>query len=233
MESEREFENSKVKDRMVRGSQSKFYWATEIPTTQHQLDAYKAIEGATVIEIGCSDGRDAAEYTKHCEAYVGIDISDEAVAVATSRMLSNAKFICVDAHVLPFEDAEFDFVIVNSLLHHLDLKVAFFEISRILKANGSLIYREPLGTNPFFQLYRHITPGARTVDERPFSFSDLELMEQYFKLDKVNWFGFFSIISAFIQVDGVRSFLTKADVLMSKTPLRYLFWQFSGVAEKK
>ena len=48
-------------------------------------------------------------------------------------------------------DENFDCVVVNSLLHHLDLLKSFKrEIHRVLK-NGILIFREPLGTKSFFR----------------------------------------------------------------------------------
>ena len=94
---------------------------------------------------------DAVEYAKHCAQYVGLDISDEAIRVAQQRQIPNCKFICTDGHKLPFDDESLDFVIVNSLLHHLDLDLTFPEISRVLKENGKLIFREPLGTNIFFK----------------------------------------------------------------------------------
>ena len=78
------------------------------------------------------------------------------------------EVLCVDAHNIPIEDTSFDCVIVNSLLHHLDLKKALKEIHRVTKKDGYLIFKEPLGTNIFFQIYRKLTPNARTPDEKPF-----------------------------------------------------------------
>ena len=118
-------------------------------------------------------------------------------------------------------------------MHHLDLEVSFTEISRVLKDDGKLFFREPLGTNPFFQLYRYITLSARTVDERPFTFEDLRLMRKYFDLEDVTWYGFLNIVSAFIRVPMLRNILSKIDEKFSKTPLRYLYWQFAGLARKK
>ena len=43
------------------------------------------------------------------------------------------------------------------------------EIFRILKSNGTLIFIEPLGTNPIINLYRKLTPKSRSKDEHPFT----------------------------------------------------------------
>ena len=86
-----------------------------------------------VLEIGCSNGLAATKYSKYFHSYLGIDISDMAIKKAKSLKLKNAEFICTDAHLLPIEKNTFDCVIVNSLLHHLDLAKSLSEINRVLK----------------------------------------------------------------------------------------------------
>ena len=121
-------------------------------------------------------------------------------------------------------------ILTHSGLHPHTLnstKMAF------LKTNGILLAREPLGTNPLFSLYRLMTPKARTPDERPFTFSDLKLLEKYFEFKSVEYFGFLSVFSAFLKLDLVRNVLTKIDYVFSLTPVKYLFWQFAGEFKKK
>lgn len=233
LENEKNFENSKVLNSDVRKYQSKYYWAVDDAIQNHLKKTCKYIEGKKVLEIGCSSGYDAEIYTKYSSFFQGIDISDEAINKANSKNLKNAKFSCTDGHELPFPDKSFDCVIVNSLLHHLDLSTSFLEIKRVLRDEGLLIFKEPLGTNPIFDLYRFFTPSARTPDERPFTFSDLSLMKRHFAFHDIEWFGFTNIFSAFFKVILLRNFLTFLDNLLSKTPLKYLYWQFCGVAKKR
>mgnify|MGYP001485037365 FL=1 len=147
--------------------------------------------------------------------------------------MENSQFLCVDGHKIPKEDKEFDCVIVNGLLHHLDLLKSFQEINRVLKFGGYLIFKEPLGTNPFFQFYRYLTPSSRTPDEKPFTLSDIKLMKKYFDLQHIEWFGFFSIFSAFLQINLIRKILTFIDYCLGKTFIKIFFWQFCGFAVKK
>ena len=233
LKAERDFENRRAKGGDMRKKQTKYYWATHIPIQRHNLNSFQKIKGKKILEIGCASGNDAISYTKYAAFYCGLDISDEAIRNANRLNLKNSEFLCVDGHKIPKGDEEFDCVVVNSLLHHLDLLKSFKEIHRVLKSDGYLIFREPLGTNPFFQIYRHFTPSARTPDERPFTFSDVRLMKSFFDLKEVQWFGFFSIISAFFQWKILRKFLTFIDFSLSKTPLKIFFWQFSGFAMKK
>ena len=232
LEAERIFENRKALGEDVRASQNKFYWATDLDTEAHKEETFKVIKNKNILEIGCASGYDATNYTEYANSYVGLDISNEAINNCKALELKNAEFICVDGHILPVGDQTLDYVIVTSLLHHLDIEKSFSEIARVLKHDGSLIFLEPLGTNPLFQIYRFLTPKARTVDERPFTFGDLSLMQSYFVFKEVRWFGFLNILSAYIRIEGIRKLLTSIDRVLSKTFLKYFFWQFSGVAKK-
>jgi len=232
IENERQFENRKVLEGDVRAAQSKFYWATMLQVDQFTLTVASLINGKKILEIGCSSGGAAQEYCKSCEHLTGVDVSDEGIKAAKALNIDNAIFQECDAHHLPFEDGKFDAVIVNSLLHHLDLEVALTEIRRVLKVGGLLLAREPLGTNPVFNFYRQLTPEARTVDERPFSQSDLKLMNDKFLPITIVFFGLTSVLSAFIQSTRLRYLLTRFDELLARTPIRYLCWQFWGVYKK-
>jgi SAM-dependent methyltransferase len=90
------------------------------------------------------------------------------------------KFLIMDAHKLEFPDAHFDLVCGSGILHHLDLKIALPEIARVLRPDGIFLFSEPLDNNPVGHLVRRLTPEARTPDEEPFRFHQLELVRQHF-----------------------------------------------------
>ena len=232
-EAERIFENRKATGESPRDAQSKFYWVTQISIDAHNELTFREIKGKDVLEVGCASGSDALAYSEFFKSYVGVDISDEAITNCRQLAIGNAEFYCTDGHTLPVEDESVDCVIVNSLLHHMDLPTTFTEIRRVLRVGGLLIFKEPLGTNPLFMLYRFLTPSARTEDERPFTSNDLRLMSSFFDLQTVQWFGFTNIVSAFFRSTKLRSLLTNIDEIISKTPLRVIYWQFSGIAVVK
>ena len=158
IEKEREYENSlMLTDGLARRSQEKYYWATAPFIDDFNEKTSKAIIGKKVLEIGCSDGYYASLYSKTAEFVTGIDLSDEGIRLAKERNLTNADFHVVDAHKLPFGESSYDIVIVNSLLHHLDLSIALKEIDRVLKTNGILLAREPSWYKSTFSLYRLMT----------------------------------------------------------------------------
>ena len=233
LENEKLFENKKTLEPETRKAQSKFYWATHDFIKSHNAKTCSQIRKMDVLEIGCSTGENARLYLKYCENYTGIDISDEAIKKAKKLIKGNTKFLCSDAHKLPFSDASYDCVIVNSLLHHMDLHTVLPEINRVLKEEGRMIIREPLDINPIFKIYRLATPGARTVDEKPFDFYDLKLLETYFNAEYVEWNGFTNLMSAFVRINILRKFLSGIDHLIAKTPIKFLFWQIGGIYRKK
>ncbi len=232
LEAERLFENEKVKNGQARAKQSKFYWATELAREAHNRKLHAACVKKNILEIGCSVGRNAERLNSVVAHYTGIDISDAAIELARSKAIPNSTFMHTDGHQLPFAAATFDCVVTDSLLHHLDLSEALPEIERVLKPGGTLIFFEPLGFNPLFKLYRLAPPRARTEDEQPFLGRDFALIRSHFLLEQPVWSGFLSILSAFLKNESLRLVLTKADQLISRTPLRYMFWQISGVARK-
>lgn len=112
----------------------------------------------------------------HAKSYLGTDISDKAIELVATRRLTNASFLCCDGHAIGLPDGSFDCVIVDALLHHMDLTAVLTEVSRLLKPNIVLFFNEPLGTNPLFSLYQALTLRARTPDEHPFRRADLRLL---------------------------------------------------------
>lgn len=233
LENEAQFEDLKVEGKSSRANQSKFYWSTEIEREDYLSLIRKLIAAKSVLEIGCSSGTLAAELSSISGSYVGIDISSVAIDQARMRQLPRTEFLKTDGHSIPFQSDEFDCVIVDALLHHMDLDPALCEIKRVLKPGGILFFNEPLGTNPLINLYRKLTPSSRTADERPFTREDLELLSSTFRVRRMRFFGFSTLLSAFIKFKRLRSVLTTLDRILEKTPLKALFWQFAGFAEKE
>lgn len=97
-------------------------------------------ENPLVIEIGCGDGRDAAEITKRTNNYVGFDISEGMIKVA-KRNLPKAQFEVSDAMDFIFPH-DTDLVFAFASILHLDkeeLSILFQRIEKVLKPGG-IIY---------------------------------------------------------------------------------------------
>jgi SAM-dependent methyltransferase len=94
----------------------------------------------------------------------------------------------MDAERLEFEDCRFDLTCGAGILHHLDLALAFKELSRTLKPSGRAVFLEPMGHNPLIRLYRWRTPEYRTQDEHPLLMSDLAIAHEHFGEVRANFF---------------------------------------------
>lgn len=234
LSAEKEYENLKqITNNSPRVSQSKYYWAVEPKVSDFDNYVYEVIAEKLILEIGCSNGEKSIKYSEYATHVTGVDISNVAIDIATGRFNKKCHFICCDAHNLPFDDNSFDVVVVNGILHHLILSTALNEINRVLKSDGILCAREPLGTNPLIQLYRSLTPKARTIDERPFTRDDMDLLYNQFTPVRVIYFGFISIISAFFGNRSIRNITIYIDNRLSKTFFRDYFWQFAGIFKVK
>ena len=88
---------------------------------------------------------------------VGVDLSEHMLAAATelrdaSPYAARIEFRVADAKGLDFDDASFDAVFSNTILHHIADPVPFLaEARRVLRPGGALLIRD---------LYRPDTPDA-------------------------------------------------------------------------
>jgi SAM-dependent methyltransferase len=108
-----------------------------------------------VLDIGCGPGTNA-RFFAHSD-YLGIDINPR--YIETARRRYGDKFETADATTFcPPEGRTFDFILLNSLLHHIDVD----GVRRILTRAAGLLGRE--GTVHILDLVLPLRPGlARTI----------------------------------------------------------------------
>jgi len=102
-------------------------------------------EKSKVLDIGCASGKLVFQIAGkfNCEKTVGVDISEVEIELANKTKneneIANCSFYSGNALHLPFEDAEFDFVISNRVFQLInDMEAAFKEADRVLKPGGQL-----------------------------------------------------------------------------------------------
>ncbi len=137
-----------------------------------------------LLEYGCGRGSGSMQWLKQGARVTGIDISSEGIKQAIKRIEKTkyqADYYVMDAENTSFDDGSFDIIVGTGILHHLNLTQCYQELSRILKPDGHIVFVEPLGHNPFINLYRWLTPKMRTEHEHPLSQRDVKLLGQYFQ----------------------------------------------------
>lgn len=198
------------------------------------LETLGQISGKRICEVGCG-GAGLARVLASRGAFVcASDISSEAVKLARKN---NAEFISkqvdvqeMDVCSLAYKDESFDFVIGGGVLHHVDIDKASREISRVLKSGGKAVFVEPLAHNPISNMWRRLTPSARTSNEWPLSYSEISKMGKRFSSVKYREFALLTLLSSFVYLithsDGAKKksaeILDKLDHVVLKIckPLR-------------
>lgn len=122
-----------------------------------------------VLDVACGPGTNAARFS-HVD-YVGVDINDAYIAAARRR--HRGRFITADLTAPVQADlGKFDFILVNSFLHHLDTadSIRVLESVRSLLAPGGHVHVLDLVLPERASLARYLALAdrgrfARPVDE--------------------------------------------------------------------
>jgi SAM-dependent methyltransferase len=89
-----------------------------------------------VLDVGCGPGTNVRHFKQ--ADYLGIDINEDYVADATRQF--GRRFVVADVTSFSVEDeGRFDFILVNSLLHHIDTKAVtalLAHLSELLSEDG-------------------------------------------------------------------------------------------------
>ncbi len=106
-------------------------------------------EGCTVLDLGCGTGRDAficAQLVGDSGKVIGIDMTDEQLAVAQKYERPNTRFLkgyMEDLSAVGIEDNSVDVVISNCVINLSPKKEQVFaEIFRVLKPGGELYFSD-------------------------------------------------------------------------------------------
>jgi SAM-dependent methyltransferase len=182
----------------VRGEAAKFYTAAGGAYDYYEGELRKLAPGRRVLEYGCGPGSYSFFLARHGAEVTGVDISP--VAMERARQTARSEgvedrttFEAMDCENLDFEAGTFDVVCGEGIIHHVDVRKAYGEISRVLKDDGTAVFLEPLGHNPLINLYRSRTPELRTPDEHPLLIGDLEMANEFFADVDMRFFNLMSL----------------------------------------
>jgi ubiquinone/menaquinone biosynthesis C-methylase UbiE len=210
-------------ERGARGSVAKYYSAAQDGHHCFQRTIQLYCKGKNTLEYGCGTGSYAFLLARNGASVTGIDISD--VAIQKARQMAIIEEIDIDFRVgnceqLDFDDQSFDLICGAGVLHHLNLNKAFHEVARTLTPGGKAVFIEPLGHNPFINLYRRATPSLRTTDEHPLLMSDMSLACRYFENIETSFFNLFSLLAVLFRkqrgLEKIQSILSLLDALTFK-----------------
>jgi SAM-dependent methyltransferase len=110
-----------------------------------------------VLEVGSGSGFNTRFIAKHCRGeVVALDVSDAAFTTfENTRDLPNCTAIQADLMDVPFEDASFDLIIADGVLHHTpDTRLAVRALYKKVKPGGQF----------FFYVYKKMGPARQFCD---------------------------------------------------------------------
>jgi ubiquinone/menaquinone biosynthesis C-methylase UbiE len=106
----------------------------------HDSLGYRETSGLDVLDVGNGQGIDLFHYASSGAHATGIDLTPRHCELARAHLAAmgvEAEVVNGDAERLPFEDASFDRVSSNGVLHHTpDMPAALREIRRVLRPGG-------------------------------------------------------------------------------------------------
>lgn len=186
IERERSFHDERFADDSARAAAGRFYDLAAGASDAYRAAILSAPAGGRALEYGAGTGGEGPTLAGQGVEVLGIDISPVAVTAANQRVRdlgidpAQCRYVEMDAEHLDLPDDSFDLVFGSGILHHLDLDRSLAEISRVLTADGTAVFFEPMGHNPAINLYRRLTPSMRSPDEHPLRTTDLQAATAWF-----------------------------------------------------
>ena len=194
-----------------------------------------------LLDYGCGVGPVIEKvFNFNPKKITGIDISDVSISKAKTRLQKfepKIELLVENCEETKFQNDKFDIVYGLGILHHLHFSKCIDEISRILKSNGTLLFIEPLGTNPIINLYRRLTPSSRSRDEHPLIEKDFQLIKDKFSNVILKYYGLSTLIFFPFYRSSENSIifnsLIKFDQILFKIKFFRLFaWSVLIIAKK-
>lgn len=104
------------------------------------------INSRNTLDLGCGTGRitQILAGTEPHRRLMGIDMADDLLKIARSRLGESTPVFCADFDKIPAQDHQFDLVFSNMALQwSLDFAVTLMEITRVIQQNGCLAFTLP------------------------------------------------------------------------------------------
>lgn len=125
-------------------SQVRKLYVPEVEVEKKLLEAVKGKDIHTLLDVGTGTGRILEVFAPHIEKGLGIDLSQDMLAVARTNFAEHELSHCQarqgDMYNIPAESASQDVVVIHQVLHYADQpEEVLREAARVLKPQGMLL----------------------------------------------------------------------------------------------
>jgi len=109
----------------------------------------KEIDGGNVLDVGCGSGQFTGTLASSLQSFqtiTGVDVDEDSLKEARNNFPGKSfRFIRSGSQNLPFQDENFDMVVISNALHHVeDPEASLAEMKRVLKSGGHFLVNELL-----------------------------------------------------------------------------------------
>jgi ubiquinone/menaquinone biosynthesis C-methylase UbiE len=128
--------------------------------------------GKNVLDMGCGDGIFTIKFFDwgKPKSMTGMDAASQAIQSAEKRKENRPIEFCVgDAHLLPWEENQFDLVMLQSVLHHDDHPSDM--IREAFRLAPKILIHEPNGNNLGLKMIEKVSPYHRAHGEKSYTSS--------------------------------------------------------------
>ena len=105
-----------------------------------ELMGFDKFAGQRLLEVGCGMGTDLLQFARGGAQVTGVDLTPRSIETSRQHLSlygQRGDFAVADCERLPFDEASFDVVFSNGVLHHTpDTEGAVREIHRMLRPGG-------------------------------------------------------------------------------------------------
>lgn len=191
-----------------------------------------------LLDFGCGAGINAIRYARMGYQVYGFDISDQHIKNAKILaekygLTDKVTFSVQVAEKLDYSSDFFDIIVGVNILHHINVEESIKEISRILKKDGCVIFKEPLQTPKRDRIRNSKIIGCLITKiikdqsdeeeqegenyEHMLNDTDFSIMYKYFSKLTINRWRILSILKELKLIkDSANSILERCDWLIFK-----------------
>ena len=143
-----------------------------------------------VLDLGCFEGNALSlTLAENAKQYIGIDLSDVAIAKLNERLaaIPSAKAVAIDFLSDEFDEKDFDIIYAYGVLHHFsNVDVLINKLNEKLATNGVVISYDPLETSLPLKIMRMIYRPFQTdaAWEWPFTRKTFYKYDKAFTIDE-------------------------------------------------
>jgi len=131
----------------IRLGHPSYVWRSGQDRRLTQIRRYVSLEHQRILDIGCGLGMYVDKFRRFSDEVYGVDVDEEKVAQA-SESLPNIQ-VAPGEH-LPFADGEFDVILLNEVIEHVDDdRLTIREAYRCLRRGGHIVIYAPNRLYPY------------------------------------------------------------------------------------